>query len=59
MGPLLEHGALSVLYVPRLDHPVVLGLEDVQRVLLVLHPEGSREARLVLVGRKQLPRSWC
>ena len=57
MGPFLEHGALSVLYAPRVEHPVVLGLGDVQRVFLVLHPEGSRNARLIVVPRKQLPRA--
>ena len=57
MGPTLERGAFSVLYAPRVEHPVVLGLGDVQRVFLVLHPETSHSARLIVVPRKQLPRA--
>lgn len=55
MGPILERGALSVLYTPRVEHPQVLGLGDVQRFFLVLHPDRARDARLILVGRKRLP----
>jgi hypothetical protein len=57
VGPILERGALTVLYTPRVEHPLVLGLDDVQRFFLVLHPDRDRDARLILVGRKRLPDS--
>jgi hypothetical protein len=53
----LEQGAISFLYRPRVEeqHPDHLG--DVQRMLLLLSPDGSPFQRLIAVGRKRLPPS--
>lgn len=54
---LLERGEITFLYRPRVEehHPEDLG--DVQRVLLLLSPDGALRERLIAVGRKRIPRS--
>jgi hypothetical protein len=48
----LEQGSITFLYRPRVeDEP------DVQRLLILLTPDGSAFERLIAVGRKRLPRS--
>lgn len=53
----LEHGSNTFLYRPRVEEQHPEELDDVQRVLLLLSPEGSAFERLIAVGRKRLPRS--
>jgi len=51
----LERGEIYFLYRPAVGEEEVEGLEDVQRFYLLLHPEGSRNYRLIIIGRKKLP----
>ena len=53
----LERGTITFLYRPRVEEQHPDELEDVQRLLLLLSPEGSAFQRLIAVGRKRLPRS--
>lgn len=53
----LEQGSITFLYRPRVEEQHPDQLEDVQRLLLLLSPEGSAFQRLIAVGRKRLPRS--
>ena len=53
----LEQGTITFLYRPRVEEQHPDELDDVQRLLLLLSPEGSAYARLIAVGRKRLPRS--
>ncbi|MEV4755994.1 hypothetical protein AB0J86_12880 [Micromonospora sp. NPDC049559] len=56
MTKVLEDGDLYLLYRPRVGDEEVDSLEEVQRLLLVLHPwRGRRPVRLLVVGRKRLP----
>jgi len=52
-----ERGEVAFLYRPRVEeqHPEDLG--DVQRILILLSPEDAAYERLIIVGRKRLPRS--
>ena len=53
----LEEGAATFLYRPRVEeqHPDELG--DVQRLLILLSPADSAFERLIAIGRKRLARS--
>jgi hypothetical protein len=51
----LERGEIYFLYRPAVGEEEVKGLEDVQRFFLLLHPEGSRNHRLIIIGKKKLP----
>ena len=53
----LEQGSIAVFYRPRVETQHADELDDVQRVLLLLSPEGSPFERLIAVGRKRMPRS--
>ncbi len=62
----LEWGRVFFLLQPRVETPFPEGLEDVQRVMMVLHPSGSPELRRILLTHKRLPRVrgrrerfWC
>ncbi|MEV1288792.1 hypothetical protein [Micromonospora sp. NPDC049679] len=56
MAETLEDGDLYLLYRPRVEEQQVESLDDVQRLLVVLHPwSGRRLLRLLVIGRKQLP----
>ncbi|HEX6642149.1 MAG TPA: hypothetical protein VF215_13605 [Thermoanaerobaculia bacterium] len=57
MATTIEQGSITILYRPRVEeqHPTDLG--DVQRLLLLLSPEGSAFERAIAVGRKRVPRS--
>ncbi len=46
----LEQGELTFLYRPRVE-------DDVQRILLLLSAEGAAFERLIVIGRKRVPRS--
>jgi len=53
----LEQGEMTFFYRPRVEqyHPEDLG--DVQRIMLLLSPTGAAYERLIVIGRKRLPRS--
>jgi len=53
----LEHGSIAFLYRPRVEEQHADELDDVQRILLLLSPEGSAFERLIVVGRKRMPHS--
>ncbi|OKI64031.1 hypothetical protein [Micromonospora sp. CB01531] len=55
MAELLEDGDIYFLYRPRVEQEHVDSLEEVQRLLVVLHPWHGRHLRLLIVGRKRLP----
>jgi hypothetical protein len=55
----VEQGGIDILYRPRVEHAEVDSLRDVQRLLLLLAPEGRSEIRLIAIGRKRLrDRFW-
>src|ERR1051326_6205036 len=51
---LQEQGNLTFLYRPRVEaqHPEDLG--DVQRILLLLSPDGATHQRVIVIGRKRV-----
>jgi hypothetical protein len=51
----LEVGEIYFLYRPRVEHDRVRGIEDVQRLFLVLKPRAESRYRLLVIGRKRLP----
>ncbi len=55
MAELLEDGDIYFLYRPRVEEEHVESLQEVQRLLVVLHPWHGRHLRLLVVGRKRLP----
>jgi hypothetical protein len=56
---IVERGAIDILYRPRVEHEEVESLRDVQRLLLLLAPDGRDQTRLIALGRKQLrERFW-
>jgi hypothetical protein len=52
---ILERGDIFFLYRPRVDEEHVEGLEDVQRLTVVLRRDQGRVYRRILVGRKRFP----
>jgi hypothetical protein len=52
---LLEAGDLFFFYRPRVGVAEVAGRDDVQRLFMVMAPEGRRLFRLLVIGRKKLP----
>ncbi|MEH0934178.1 hypothetical protein [Micromonospora psammae] len=55
MAELLEDGDIYFLYRPRVEEEHVDSLDEVQRLLVVMHPWRGRHLRLLVVGRKRLP----
>ncbi|WBB68627.1 hypothetical protein [Micromonospora sp. WMMD812] len=55
MAELLEDGDIYFLYRPRVQERHVGSLDEVQRLLVVMHPWHGRHLRLLVVGRKRLP----
>ncbi len=53
----IEQGSVTFLYRPRVEEQQPGALEDVQRLLIQLTPEGSAFERLIAIGRKRLPGS--
>ncbi|HYO79327.1 MAG TPA: hypothetical protein VE010_22875 [Thermoanaerobaculia bacterium] len=53
----LEQGAVTFLYRPRVEEYHAEELEDVQRLLVLLSPDGGAYQRAIAVGRKRLPSS--
>jgi len=54
---LLETGAISFLYRPRVEELAPDELSDVQRLLIVIKPENETVHRVIAIGRKRLPRA--
>jgi hypothetical protein len=52
---ILEQGDIYFFYRPRVNVDDAKGLEDVQRMHVVMHPHGKEEFRLLTIGRKRLP----
>jgi hypothetical protein len=55
MADVIEDGDIFLFYRPRVDRERPRSLEDVQRLLMVLHPWRDGRLRLLVVGRKRLP----
>lgn len=53
----IEQGSVTFFYRPRVEEQHADELEDVQRLIVLLTPEGSAFARAIAIGRKRLPRS--
>ena len=53
----IEQGSVTILYRPRVEEQDPSDLGDVQRLLILLSPEGGTFERVIAVGRKRLPRS--
>ena len=53
----IEQGSVTILYRPRVEEQHATELGDVQRLLILLSPEGGAFERLIAVGRKRVPRS--
>ena len=53
----IEQGTVTFLYRPRVEEQHADELDDVQRLLILLSPEGSAFERAIAVGRKRLPSS--
>lgn len=55
MTDTLERGCIYFFYRPRVEQESPAGLDDVQRLYLVLSPDAGHPHRLVVIGRKRLP----
>lgn len=53
----IEQGSVTILYRPRVEEQQPGDLGDVQRLLILLSPDGGAFERLIAVGRKRVPRS--
>lgn len=53
----LERGGAMFFYRPRVEEHDPQNLGDVQRIFLLLSPDGEPFERLIAIGRKRLPRS--
>lgn len=53
----IEQGSITFLYRPRVEEQHPAGLEDVQRLFMLLTPDDATYERLIAVGRKRMPRS--
>jgi hypothetical protein len=51
----LERGHIYFAYRPRVEEEAAHGLEDVQRVYMILSPRGKGSYRLLVIGQKRLP----
>lgn len=51
----LEEGDIYFVYRPKVEHGSAQGLEDVQRMNVVLHPRGEKRYRLLVIGEKKMP----
>jgi hypothetical protein len=50
-----ERGDIYFLYRPRVEEEQPQDVEEIQRLFVVLQPEGHRSSRSLVVGRKRLP----
>lgn len=53
----IERGEVTFLYRPRVEEQNPADLGDVQRVFVLLSPDGGALERLIAIGRKRLPPS--
>lgn len=53
----IEQGSITILYRPRVEEQSPSDLGDVQRLLILLSPEGGAFERAIAVGRKRVPHS--
>src|SRR5690606_21101493 len=51
----LEKGNIYFIFRPEVEEHRPRSLDDVQRLYMVLSPEGGRSHRMALIGQKQLP----
>jgi hypothetical protein len=51
----LERGDIYFAYRPRIDAPAARGIDDVQRLYMILSPFGKRSHRLIVIGEKRVP----
>ncbi|WP_405150661.1 hypothetical protein OG589_18355 [Sphaerisporangium sp. NBC_01403] len=56
MGEILEDGDISLLYRPKVDEEEVESFDEVQRLFVALHSWPGRRLRLLIAGRKRLPK---
>jgi hypothetical protein len=56
MAKVLERGNIYFAYRPRVEEDTAGALEDIQRFFMILSPYDSQQYRLLVVGRKRLPR---
>jgi hypothetical protein len=66
MPQVLERGNIHFVYRPRVEATSASGLEDIQRLFMILSPHDNERLRLIVLGRKGLPeiedrheRSWA
>jgi hypothetical protein len=52
---ILEGGDIFFAYRPKIDKQAARGIDDVQRLYMILHPRGRRSYRLIIIGEKRLP----
>lgn len=52
---ILEEGRIYFFYRPRVGRAEIDGVEDVQRLHMVLRPRGTDRFRVLVIGRKRLP----
>jgi hypothetical protein len=52
---LLENGQLYFFYRPKVEEHTPKSIEDVQNFYMILHPEGMKKYRMIIIGRKKLP----
>lgn len=55
MADHVEKGDIYFFYRPKVNAEKVNGLDDIQRLHVVLVPDGAQNARLFLVGKKRMP----
>ena len=55
MATMVENGELYFFYRTRLDVDEPSGLDDIQRFYLVLAPDGGKQCRMLIVGKKRMP----
>jgi hypothetical protein len=53
----IEQGSITILYRPRVEERDPGDLGDVQRLLILLSPDGGMFERVIAIGRKRVPRS--
>ena len=55
MTAYVEKGDIYFLYRPKVNVEDIQGLDDIQRLHIVLVADGEETARLFVVGKKRLP----
>lgn len=61
----IERGDIFFFYRPKVEKEEVQGKRDVERFYIVLNPDGKKQYRLIIVGRKEMPeaerheRNWA